>query len=386
MLRFLLLNFFMQSITAIAAPYTQIIFRNKGYSNSLVGVIVAIGQIASVIIPVLACMIADKTRRTKLLAMLFAFMSMIMFIPSALSGSLVLTAVAFFLASGALWSLNPMVDGYQTRMFGGNSAKYGKVRAIGTVGYIACLVFFALNDILDEKSNPSILYCLVAIYSMFIIVTAFAPREPRPANEELRERKQFFSFKWFDRKFYLFMLVVGISRIGESVIEKLLSSYMTEELHLGGYFTIFVALGALSEVVMIAIGGNLLQKGKVKPYTLIMLSCVGLAVRLMIYWLFPNVAAFTFGQLLHSLTFGALHIGVAKFIAQDVKYEHYSLATSFYWAIATNLPEMFGVLAGGFVIDMMGYRGLFALYTLSPIIAFILGLAFKKTLISEATL
>lgn len=96
MLRFLLLNFFMQSITAIAAPYTQIIFRNKGYSNSLVGVIFAIGQIASVIIPVLACMLADKTRRTKLLAMLFAFMSMIMFIPSALSGSLVLTAVAFF--------------------------------------------------------------------------------------------------------------------------------------------------------------------------------------------------------------------------------------------------------------------------------------------------
>ena len=71
---------------------------------------------------------------------------------------------------------------------------------------------------------------------------------------------------------------------------------------------------------------------------------------------------------------------MAKFIAQNVKKEHYSLAMSLYWAIATNLPVMLGALFGGFIIDYLGYRSLFAIYTVFPVAATVLCLAVRRRL------
>lgn len=65
MLRLVLFCIFNQATTAALAPYVQIMFRNKGYSHSVVGVIIAVGQIATVIIPMLVGLISDKTRKTK---------------------------------------------------------------------------------------------------------------------------------------------------------------------------------------------------------------------------------------------------------------------------------------------------------------------------------
>ena len=178
------------------------------------------------------------------------------------------------------------------------------------------------------------------------------------------------------------MFVVALTRIAEAVIDKLLSSYMTEDLNLGGRFALFVALGAASEFVMMVVGGRLMQKGKVSAYGLIVMSAIGMIVRLLIYRFFPTIEAFTVAQLLHACTFGALHIGVSKFVAQNVNESHYSLAMSFYWAIATNLPEMIGVLAGGFVIDIFGYGTLFASYVVFPVLALLICFANRRKLSS----
>ena len=53
---------------------------------------------------------------------------------------------------------------------------------------------------------------------------------------------------------------------------------------------------------------------------------------------------------------------------------------SFYWAIATSLPNMLGTLFGGFVIDNLGYPNLFVIYMVFPIAAVIIALCFRKTL------
>ena len=135
---------------------------------------------------------------------------------------------------------------------------------------------------------------------------------------------------------------------------------------------------------MILLGGTALQKGSISAYTMILLSFMGLAARLLIYYLFPNIVGFTIGQSLHALTFGALHIGVTKFIAQNVNPAHYSVAQSFYWAIATNFSEMIGALVGGFIIDSLGYRNLFAIYAVFPLISAVLCILYRKKLSTPA--
>lgn len=378
----MLLNFSLQAAVSAIAPYTQLLLRNKGYSHSLVGVIVAIGQVASIFFPVLFGMLSDRTRKTRLLFVLLALGTAVAFVPTALSGSVAVTIGCFFVASALFWSINPMNDGYENRVFKGDSSKYGVGRAMGTLGYLVCLVVFALTGFPVEMDNRSIALCTIVTLSVFCFMVLFAPKdEPRSVEPQGNEGR-FFSFDWFSSKFYLMMFVVALTRIAEAVIDKLLSSYMTEDLNLGGRFALFVALGAASEFVMMVVGGRLMQKGKVSAYGLIVMSAIGMIVRLLIYRFFPTIEAFTVAQLLHSFTFGALHIGVSKFVAQNVNESHYSLAMSFYWAIATNLPEMIGVLAGGFVIDIFGYGTLFASYVVFPVLALVICLANRRKLSS----
>lgn len=382
MFRLMLLNFSLQAAVSAISPYTQLLLRNKGYSHSLVGVIVAIGQVASIFFPVLFGMLSDRTRKTRLLFVVLAAGTAIAFVPTAISDSVAVTIVCFFVASALFWSINPMNDGYENRVLGGDSSKYGVVRAMGTLGYLVCLVVFALTGFPVETDNRSIALCTVVTLSVFCFMVLFAPKDEPKNVEPQGNDGRFFSFDWFSSKFYLMMFVVALTRIAEAVIDKLLSSYMTEELNLGGRFALFVALGAASEFVMIVVGGRLMQKGKVSAYGLIVLSAIGMTVRLLIYRFFPTIEAFTVAQLLHSFTFGALHIGVSKFVAQNVNESHYSLAMSFYWAIATNLPEMIGVLAGGFVIDIFGYGTLFASYVVFPVLALVICLANRRKLSS----
>lgn len=376
----MLLNFSLQAAVSAISPYTQLLLRNKGYSHSLVGVIVAIGQVASIFFPVLFGMLSDRTRKTRLLFVVLAAGTAIAFVPTAISGSVAVTIVCFFVASALFWSINPMNDGYENRVLGGDSSKYGVVRAMGTLGYLVCLVVFALTGFPVETDNRSIALCTVVTLSVFCFMVLFAPKDEPKSVEPQGNEGRFFSFDWFSSKFYLMMFVVALTRIAEAVIDKLLSSYMTEELNLGGRFALFVALGAASEFVMMVVGGRLMQKGKVSAYGLIVMSAIGMIVRLLIYRFFPTIEAFTVAQLLHSFTFGALHIGVSKFVAQNVNESHYSLAMSFYWAIATNLPEMIGVLAGGFVIDIFGYGTLFASYVVFPVLALVICLANRRKL------
>lgn len=382
MFRLMLLNFSLQAAVSAISPYTQLLLRNKGYSHSLVGVIVAIGQVASIFFPVLFGMLSDRTRKTRLLFVVLAAGTAIAFVPTAISGSVAVTIVCFFVASALFWSINPMNDGYENRVLGGDSSKYGVVRAMGTLGYLVCLVVFALTGFPVETDNRSIALCTVVTLAVFCFMVLFAPKDEPKSVEPQGNEGRFFSFDWFSSKFYLMMFVVALTRIAEAVIDKLLSSYMTEELNLGGRFALFVALGAASEFVMIVVGGRLMQKGKVSAYGLIVLSAIGMTVRLLIYRFFPTIPAFIVAQLLHSFTFGALHIGVSKFVAQNVNESHYSLAMSFYWAIATNLPEMIGVLAGGFVIDIFGYGTLFASYVVFPVLALVICLANRRKLSS----
>lgn len=380
MLRFILLNFFFQATVAVVAPYTQIIFRNKGYSNSLVGIVTAVGQVASIIVPIFMCMLADRTRKTKLMVLLLVIASTSLLIPSALSPSLALTFVLFFLASSCYWSVNPMLDGYENRLFRGNSTSYGMARSAGTMGYVVALLVFGLTGFPDETSNRSICLCLLIATLIFLLVMFRSPKDiPADPAEEGRKKKAF-SFRWFSGKYYLMILIVALSRFSHCVPDKFLAVYMTEVLGLGDKFTLMIALGAFAEFVMMLVGGRLLQTGKARSYTFVLLASAGLVVRLMIYYFTQNLVVFTCAQLLHSLTFGALHIGMAKFIAQNVEKEHYSLAMSLYWAIATNLPSMLGTLLGGFVIDYLGYSSLFAIYTVFPLIAVALCIIFRRKL------
>ena len=374
MYRYYLLAVLTQVAIAAYAPYIQIILRNKGYSYSLVGVIIAVGQAAAIVGPLLISSLTDRTGRTKPFLVLSAVCALLLGIPFYLSSSVAVVVVSVFLLDAFFWSLNPLSDGFLTRKLKGTKTSYGTLRACGTFGYMTALTLFALTGFPDESSNSSILICFSLFVSLFIIAALLQTDDRR---ERGKDRGKFFSFSWFSPSFYIFMMIVAFTRVGQSVVEKLLASYMTEHLGLGSYFSLFIAIGALCEFLCMLLFGRLLRKNRVTPAFLLFISAVGLTVRLLLY-LIPSIWVFALAQTLHGLTFGALHVAATTYTARTVSSEHYEMGMSIYWAVATNLPEMLGSLFGGFVIDSWGYPTLFVSYAVFPFIAALLCILLRK--------
>lgn len=372
-----LLSMLTQTAVATLSPYLQIIFRNKGYSHSLSGTLIALCQLSAIIMPLIISSISDKRGRTKPMIILCVVLSIILAFPFLLSNNFVIVAVSAFILNGFFWCINPLADGFINRKLSGDSSRYGTIRAMGTLSYVTALVLFGVTGFPHENDNSSILLCMMIFLPLLALGASFLKEDKRIEKKE--EKGKFFSFSWFPKRFYIFMGIVALTRVGQSVVEKLLSSYMTENLGLGDSFVLFIALGAVFEFFCMILFGKLNKKGILSSTTILTISAVGLTVRLLLY-LIPGLPAFILAQTLHGLTFGALHLCATSYTAANVDKNHYDLGMTLYWSLATNLPEMLGALVGGFIIDSFGYPTLFLSYSFFPLLAVILSLVLKKTL------
>lgn len=363
--RLYLLSALTQISVASFAPYLQIVLRNKGYSYSLVGVITSIAQAFAIIGPLVISSLSDRKGKTKPFLIIASLLSLLFAVPLYLSSNVAFVIVSCSLMHFFFWALNPLSDAFINRSLKGENYRYGTIRAVGTLSYTTALTLFALTAFPNEGDNRSILLS----FTFFILLnTVFLFLQKEDRNGRGGEKRKAFSFSWFSKSYYMFMALVALTRIGESVVEKMLSSYMTEVLNLGSSFTLFVSIGAFFEFVSMILFGRLLRKKKVTPLFMLFLSAVALTLRLLLY-LIPNIYVFAFAQTLHGLTFGACHVAATSFTAANVKAEHYEVGMSIYWALATNLPELLGTLTGGFIIDSYGYNALFFSYAFFPLIA-----------------
>ena len=376
-MRLYILSAFIQVAVASFSPYMQIILRNKGYSHSLCGVLLALCQLSAIIMPLVMSAISDRAGRTRPFIVLSSVLASVLALPYLLSSDILTVALASFLMNGFFWCINPLADGFISRNLAGDSSRYGTIRAAGTIGYMTALVVFGTIGFPKEDSNNSILKGML-IFIPLVAVVALLMKENK--KEERKEEKgKLFSFSWFPKRFYVFMAIVALTRVGQAVVERLLSAYMTENLRLGNKFLFFVALGAVFECICMIFFGKLKKKGKITSTGILFVSAVGLTVRLLLY-LVPGILAFTLAQTLHGLSFGALHLAATSYTADNVESSHYDLGMTIYWSMATNLPEMLGSLAGGFVIEKWGYPTLFFSYAFFPLAACILVIAFASLL------
>ncbi len=383
MTRLFLLSIAMQACIASFTPYAQIIMRNKGLSYSLVGVILALGEIAAIILPLVVSSFADMTGHTKRYLSVIAAMVFLLAFPFVLGGGTLLTAMAYVCFAGLFWVLNPLVDGFINSQTSGDSSAYSNIRAAGTMTYVVTLILFALIRFPHEDDNRTIITVILLSTALFILISQLQSQDNRSVatvKSGEREEKKLFDPKWFSFQVYLFLFIVALTRIAQGSIDKLLGSYMTEELQLGSYFTFFLAIGAFCEFFAMIISAKLIRKGKVSAWTFLTISCLAHVVRLLMYVFTDSVMGFALAQTLHAFTFGTLHVSVMVYIGRNVKKEHYKLAVSLYWACAVNLPQMLSAFAGGYIIEYFGYRTLFSVYSIFPLIAFILCFATKRTL------
>ncbi|MCR4677089.1 MAG: MFS transporter [Sphaerochaetaceae bacterium] len=369
-----------QIIQSSVAPYLQIMLRNSGYSHTIVGTIMGVGLLLSVAGPLILSSISQKSGRPRLVIILTAAAIVIFFAPVLYPVSTVVTIICYSLGFVCLCSINPLQDSYINSIIP-DPSYYGRIRACGTIAYVAVLFISAFLAFPNQESNTSIFINMavkVAVFVVFCLV--FLKADGAETASSSNEKVSIFSL---GSVFYLFIFLFALTRIAHGVVEKLLASYMTETMGLGTSFTFYIALGALFEALIMVVLGKKTGRGPSVCLNMTILSSAFVTVRLLIYYFFPNsIFMFSAAQALHGLTYGMAHISATAYIANLLGKKNFTIGMGVYQALGYNLPEMIAVTVGGVVIDNFGYPVLFVSYSVLPVIAVLLMIAFRKKLLS----
>ena len=225
------------------------------------------------------------------------------------------------------------------------------------------------------------MYALVGCL-MFFIPVLFWKAEPKRAKGScllVSEPEG----KWYDRAFIVGLVIIAFNRISMSSITSFFSLYLVEELSINA-ISLMNAIGAGSEYGAMILAGILIQRKKVLPVHLLMISSVAMVVRLLIYAFVPTFGGVLAAQLLHSLCYGFFHPAAIFFVARRVKRSHRTVGMSMYVSLGTGLPAVIGSSLGGLVVEQFGYRSLFMGYSLFALLSLLLSIVFYRVMTTPA--
>ncbi len=135
------------------------------------------------------------------------------------------------------------------------------------------------------------------------------------------------------------MIAAALQQLGMSSYYSFFTLYVQDVLHMPQGAWVW-AIGPVAEMPFLFFAGRITRRFRLS--TLLIVSAVGVSVRLGIYALVPVLAAVLAAQFLHSLTFGLFHATCIEFIRRRVPEARRVVGMGIYMSIATALPLFLG--------------------------------------------
>ncbi len=364
----------------ISSPYLQLMVRKLGYSPAAVGLFVGFFELVGITGPVFIAQIADRFGKLKPFLYGSAIMTiagLVLLVPFRVP---LITLLSLTLLSIGLKTPVPVLDTSLLRAIESSNKKgekapnYGIIRAIGSAGFVAVALIAQSIPGFDSSSTATMAIALGILAILFLLSIPSLPEigVPNPRKDKIR-----FSFKWMDATYLIGLGVIALGRLAMAPIGSFFSMYLTEELHWHAVGAMW-ALSATCEIPFIVLSWKLIQ-GK-SPMVAIAISSVAIVLRLFIYALFPTPIGVVLGQLLHSLCYGLFQPAALLFINLKTPPSDRTTGMALYMGVGIGLPAFLGSALGGAVVELVGYRWLFASYTVFAIASIALFWRFREEL------
>lgn len=382
---FYIAYFLVTATYVVVNMYLQIVFYNFGYGFEYVGLFQAVFEAAGIIGPILLGALADRKGWYKQLCIITLIVSGIAFYFLSSNISLILIFISLLLFGISFRSISPIFDSFGTLSLGENSEKYSIYRAFGTLGFLVVSGVLAIFHRPIVSSNSNIIFYYLIIVSIAIISVIVLPTKNLKDNKKKLDLKRASNTKvekegkWYTKGFIIAMILISFSRFSMTAVYSFLSLYSIEVVKYNNITMLNVVASAF-EFFIILLSGKYVKENKVTPYFLIMIGTLAVVIRFIIYVLFPTVPGILLGQVLHSLCYGALHIGSILYISKNVREDHRAMGLGIYYSVATGLPAVIGSYVGGKIVANLGYDYLFSIYAGVSFVALIFGLIFRKAL------
>jgi len=350
------------TVFAVITPYLSIMVRDLGYSHFWIGMLLGIFEGAAIAGPFVFGYWADKSGNFRSPIIVSCVLPVITVIPLVRWSHPVPVISAILLAVFAFGfrSTSSLLDAITTVRIG-KSGNYGKIRTSGSLSFIVFVLFLQLTPFLKPDSAKHIAFWIAVTSLAAIIYLVILSRSTFDAVEHEQEKNN------GDEKgipllsvyFIGGFAIIFLCRFAMSSVYTFFPLYLTETLQWNAVGLMF-ALSSASEVPFMYISVMLIRRFGSLP--LLALSAGGIALRLLLWALFPYKPVIIAAQLLHSLCYGVYHPAAVQFISTVFPANKRGVGMPVYLALGSGLPALLGNMIGGVVVESTGYRPLFAIY------------------------
>ena len=401
-------NYFLYfAIFGIISPYLQIMLRKLGYSPSQVGFFLGLMEFVGIFGPMASARRADSSSRFKpglylSGGLLIAGLCLLVTIKTP-----IVTACAICLISLGIKTPTSILDAALLRAASGSNKPldYGAVRSSGSVGFIVVTLIAQFIPGFNE-SPPAVMASWTVLFTLLFLLSLTIMPEASPSSKlsarskptstsnqaapsnsgtiALSQSGKSFkknfnkNLKWIDSTFIVGLVVILLGRIAIAAVGSFFSLYLTEDLHWDAIGALW-AVSSIAEVPLMIYARRFIKKHS--PMQGVAIASGALVVRLLIYAVFPTKAGAVIGQALHSLCYGLFLPSAIAFINLKTPPEHRTTGMALFNGIGMGLPTLLGSIIGGNLIELFGYRQMFASFSLFAVASLVIYFIYKKKLI-----
>ncbi len=344
-----------------AFPYLPVFYHDLGLDFDAIGLIAALQAATQLVTAPIWGGLADRFPRSRLAlpaAALFAAVgATILVAATGLLGAIVGGVVLF----AGLAGTGPVLDARALELLGADRARYGGVRAWGSVAFVVSATIVGV--VLDREGPRAIFAIYLPALLATALVTASLPRSGtnRGTGMLVGAREVFGSAG-------LPLFLAGVFLVWTS-LTAINAFYSIQIVNLGGGATLVGlawAVGAMVEVPIMF--GFARLAGRFGTERLLVLGTVVFGLRAAASALTTDPAALVAISSLEGFAFGSFFVGGVTYIARLAPTNLAGTAQGMFAAIA-GLATVVGSSAGGVIAGWLTIRGLFAATVVGHLVA-----------------
>ena len=343
----------------ILLPFWPLWLENRGLGAVQIGIILALGPWVRVLTNPMVAQVADRSGRAKTVLAIFAGLSLLAF-------------TGFIPAQGFWWILAislvaaicfpAMLPIGESQVMGAvlrHRLDYGRIRLWGSLAFIVGTV--GAGRLLTGRSPDLILLlALAALAATFLAVLMF----PQQSNETSKNEQNGIATLLAQPRFVLFVATASLLQASHAVYNGFSSLHWRaagiSETVIGELW----AEGVIAEVLLFSFSGFFVAR--LGPIGLLMLAGICGVVRWTVLAQTTDMAALVVIQLLHAITFGAVHLGAMHFVARNAPPGLSATAQGIY-ASSSGLAMGLAMIGAGSLFASFQGKAFFAMAAISAV-------------------
>jgi len=352
-LQYSVLEFMFWATFAAYYPFVVVFLRNKGFSNTIIGTIVAINSLIVVFAQPFWGIVSDRIQSVKKVFIICLTAAIILLQPVPFISSAVFVGIVLALVTAFESPLAPLLDSWVIQ--GIKTEKnlyYGSIRLWGSIGF--AVMVYIYGRLIDSFSTD-VLFPILLLMGCLTVITCIGIKTDRPVSSDgvnlnfngLLKNYAYMSFLIFA------MVIIIPHRSAFIFLPNLMELVGGSDGELGMVFTIM----AISEIPIFLYSKILIRK--FKPLNLILFSTIFFILRQALYLVSTTPFHVLAIQLLQGPSFALFINGAVYYIDELAPPELKATAQTFATSMFSGISGIIGSYVGGWMIDSYGLRSIY---------------------------